>query len=255
MKLKVAMFFSAGLLLNAAPVVASDAQVDKAKSAIQQLKTQSAVEFAYQRHSDFGERTMRERYRPLPDSHGWTLLSENDEKPSAQRLTEYQQMKYDEWQSGKRTQDTEEQDQQSINLSLSDMIQANTLVYVGEQEWRQQQVLAYTFTPYLDKFSGHDDKLQGNLYLSPDSHSPAGLSIKLKESFSPAMSVTLENFEMQIELMPITDKGTTFYVPKQTEEKMAGSYLYFKAFSNHTIREYTDYSVLDTASVSRVSAN
>ena len=255
MKLTLIVPFSAGLLLAIAPAIAADNAIEQAKSAIQQLQQQDAVEFAYQRHSDFGDRTMLERYRPLPDSHGWTLVSENGEKPSTQRLSEYQQMKSDEWYSGQQSQDTEDQDQQSIKLSLSDMIQVDTLEFVGEQQWQQQTVLAYTFTPELDKFSDHDDKLQGNLYLNSSNQAPAGLSITLKQSFSPAMSVTLENFAMQIELMAIEGDEKTYYVPKQTEEKMAGSYLYFKDFSNQTVRKYSAYSVLAADAVRRVRAN
>lgn len=224
-----------------------------AKKAVKLLQQQSDVEFAYQRLSEFGDSTMTERYRPLPDSHGWTLVTENGEKPSSQRLVEYQQMKHDEWQSAKEPQEGEEQ--QSVKLSLSDMIQTETLAYAGTQKWQEQTVRAYTFTPYLDKFSEHEDKLQGYLYLAPESTTLKGVSIRLKESFSPAMSVSLDDFEMVIELMPIERGERTFFVPRRTEEQVAGSYLFFKDFGNHTVRTYTDYSVLDAASVSRVSAN
>lgn len=255
MKLIQSMLIAAPLMISPLAGLTNETGVADAKAAVQRLAQQDDVAFAYQRLSDYGERTMQERYRPLPDSHGWTLVSENGQKPDTQRLAEYQQMKNDEWQSGQHNQDTEEQDQQSVRLSLSDLVQADTLAFVGQQNWRNMPVRAFSFTPYLDKFSEHDDKLQGHLYLAADSGQIKGIAIDLKESFSPAMSVTLDSFAMSIELMPITHQQNIYYVPQTTEQSMSGSYLYFKDFSNSTRRTYSDYSVVDAESVKRVSAN
>lgn len=240
-----------GLLLLVPAVVAKDIELADAKQAVAQLQQQKGLQLAYERLSQFGERTLLERYQADTDDHGWQLLAENGQAPSEQRLREYAQMKHDEWQSGQQPDDEEQGDQQSVKLSLSDLIQPETLAYAGEQQWQGEPVAAFTFTPQLDKFSEHNDKLQGFLYLDADnSRQIKGLTVGLKEEFSPAMSVTLERFQLTIELMPLQQGQHTYFVPHRTEEQMAGSYLYFKDFNNHTVRTYRDYSVLEKPALS-----
>ena len=238
---------TAALLSVASIAMADDKATADAREAVMMLKKQQDVAFAYQRFSNFGDRSMLERYQPQADDHGWTLLAENGDAPSSQRTSEYQQMKRDEWYSGQQNVDTEAEDQQSIKLSLSELIQVDSINYQGARQWQGESVRAYTFTPMLDKFSEHSENLQGHLYLAPDKAHLQGIAISLKEEFSPAMSVTLEAFDMRIELMALQQGDRTFFVPKQTEEKMSGSYLFFKDFGSHTVREYSDYSVLSSA--------
>ncbi|RUO77431.1 hypothetical protein [Idiomarina seosinensis] len=220
-------------------VATADTQIEDAKEALNQLRQQQAVEFGYERHSRFDDRTMLELHQPQVKEQPWQLLQENAETPSAHRLDEYRRMKRDE----EAASETTDEEQQSVKLSLTTLVQEQTLQYLDQRQWQGQTLRAYSFEPNLEKFSEHNDKLQGHLYLSVDSEQLKGLSITLQESFSPAMSVKLERFKLQIELMQIEREGKTYTVPQRTEEQVAGSYLYFKDFDDYTVREYSDYQV------------
>ncbi|MGM0525531.1 MAG: hypothetical protein ACQEQ8_04985 [Pseudomonadota bacterium] len=217
----------------------ADTQVEDARRALDQLQQQKAVEFGYQRFSKFDDRTMLEQHQPQVEDQRWQLLQENAETPSVHRLDEYRRMKQDE----ERASESTDKEQQSVKLSLTTLVQKQTLEYLEQRQWQDQTLRAFSFEPDLEKFSEHNDKLQGHLYLAVDSNQLKGLSITLKESFSPAMSVSLEQFKLQIELMQIEHQGKTYTVPQRTEEQLAGSYLYFKDFEDYTVREYSDYQV------------
>lgn len=226
------------------------AEVDNSAAlrALQQLEQRQGVQLGYKRRSDFGERSMVEQFDPRQQPP-WILLQENQQTPSAQRRKEYSIMKQDELYggeiAGENQGEQEDSKQQSIKVSLQNLVQTETLEYLSQQDWNEQRVRTYRFDPALDKFSEHNDKLQGYLYLAATEDRLVGLEITLKESFSPAMSVSLSRYHMQIELQTISHQQQHYTVPLSTREEMTGQYLYFIDFSEQTLRQYYDYQVVE----------
>lgn len=248
--------FLSVLLCTSSVAAASDDGADietAARAALQQLAQQQDSEFSYQRRSQMGDNSKLERFQSqAAEGEQWQLLSENGQSPSAARLREYRQMRLDEAQTAEQQDDDQ---QQGVKLSLSNLVQQDTLSYQQPTQWRNMKVQQLNFVPQLDKFSEHNEKLQGHLYMSQDGQQLEGIQITLKESFSPATSVTLENFQLIIELTTVHgDQGQSLIVPEQTEEIVAGSYLFFKDFNNHTVRYYSDYQLASTPAEDNSSA-
>ncbi|WP_404402743.1 hypothetical protein LG288_05265 [Idiomarina seosinensis] len=229
-------------------VTCAQTDTSAAQRALQKLQQQQTVEFGYKRRSDFGERTVVEQFDPRQQPP-WILLKENKQQPSAQRREEYSRMKQDELYGGEiagaNQGERKENEQQSIKVSLQTLVQSETLQPLQKQQWQGQSVRTFGFDPDLDKFSDHNDKLQGYLYLDSNDDRLVGLEITLKESFSPAMSVSLSRYHMEIQLQTISHGQQRYTVPQRTTEEMTGEYLYFIDFSEQTLREYYDYQVLE----------
>ncbi|WP_131382163.1 hypothetical protein [Idiomarina baltica] len=233
------------LLLTLVPLLAtaqtSDANQD-AKEAqiiktIEDLRAQRGVEFNYHRESKVGDTTRVEEYLGAnEDGYRWQLVSENQQAPSKERLEEYRQMRVTEAKA--RAQE------EGPSQSLADLIIIDSLEFIGESVENGQSVWQFSFKPKLDDFSEFADEIEARITYLPKTDLLQRIALKNKNEFSPATSVTVEDFSMEIEFQRFADAYT---VPVSMKQNAQGSYLFFKDFHDQTSRTYSDYSLVPSA--------
>ncbi|NQZ03973.1 hypothetical protein [Idiomarina sp.] len=233
------------LLLTLVPLLATaqtsdpnqDAKEAQIIKTIEDLRAQRGVEFNYHRESKVGDTTRVEEYLGAnEDGYRWQLISENQQAPSKERLEEYRQMRVTEAKA--RAQE------EGPSQSLADLIIIDSLEFIGESVENGQSVWQFSFKPKLDDFSEFADEIEARITYLPKTDLLQRIALKNKNEFSPATSVTVEDFSMEIEFRRFADAYT---VPVSMKQNAQGSYLFFKDFHDQTSRTYSDYSLVPSA--------
>lgn len=233
------------LLLTLVPLLAT-AQTGETKPSdkeaeviqtIEALRAQGGVEFNYQRQSQIGDTLRIEEYLGgNEDGYRWQLLSENQQTPSKERLDEYRDMRV--------TEAKARAEEKGPSQSLADLIIIDSLKFVSESTDNGEPVWQFAFKPKLDDFSEFADQIEARITYLPEQTLLKRIALKNKNEFSPATSVTVEHFSMEIDFMRFANEYT---VPVSMKQNAQGSYLFFKDFHDQTSRTYSNYSLVPSA--------
>jgi hypothetical protein len=152
------------------------------------------------------------------------LLSVNGEAPTAERLEEFKK---------RELARNEDRDEQTVEMQFSELVDLSTLKLM---EISDRQV-RLSFTPDLDEFEKDKDKLNGTLSLNADTHLIEDLTLFNNGKISPAFSVSIKTFRMNLSFTPIDGELLLTRMASTVEGKVG----FLKKFNSNSEIVFSDY--------------
>jgi len=102
-------------------------------------------------------------------------------------------------------------------------------------------VAEYAFVPVIPKLEDAGENLRGKLVLDTNNHQILSIDVFNIEAFSPAVSVTLEQFHLRFAFSQVQDANLLAL----TENKTRGKFAFVKSFETVTRIEFSEYQALE----------
>jgi hypothetical protein len=206
----------------------------KVKHAIDKLKQTKRKHWSYEisrYKNEEGDITSSiERYQPNSTAQSpWSLHRINGQAPSKKQREKFIKNKLE--QKKKKSEGT------GYNVSLSEIIQLDTLAFAKEST----HYFEMNFDVFVDRFGDKaSSKLKGSLLYNKQQQFIETLTITNKEAFSPMFSATLDEFKLSFAFTQINEQ----VLPTRQDMTMKGTFALFKEIDEvaHTI--FSSYQYL-----------
>ena len=126
----------------------------------------------------------------------------------------------------------------------------DSLEFIGESVENGQSVWQFSFKPKLDDFSEFADEIEARITYLPKTDLLQRIALKNKNEFSPATSVTVEDFSMEIEFQRFADAYT---VPVSMKQNAQGPFLKTSMAKPRARIQITPYSRVQTKVMMKTS--
>ena len=192
--------------------------------ALAKLDNIKSEDWSFTQTMSSGESTSVEVFDPRKASQQWQLISKNGKTPSQKQLLKFNK---------RMNSDKEEDDEDTHEVDLTDMIDRDTLLFVAQNG----NIAQYSFTPVIEDLADEKDKLNGLLFIDQTQQLITRMEVTNNDELSPAFSVTLDEFKLDFKFTVIDQRPVIAKIHTQIH----GTVGFFKSLDQESLQEFSDY--------------